>query len=180
MPRPEYAENLRAILTGGRGWTRPRVLVMTPRERAALEEARATKTRTMRRDPDRDLNRTGGDTRTPRKVSAQKRRLRRGAAEPLDVAGLNLFDKLAGVERWEETMLSDGLHLSRAGYGLARRLWWTRWSGTLDLEADESPSDFPSFLDVDHRAPSASVDAFVVKKMRAARGELVRDVTRDT
>ena len=40
-----------------------------------------------------------------------------------------------------------------------------------DLEADENPSDFPSFLDVDHRAPSVSVDAFVVKKMRAARGE---------
>ena len=42
---------------------------------------------------------------------------------------------------------------------------------TLDLEADENPSDFPSFLDVDHREPSASVDAFVAKKMRAARGE---------
>ena len=93
------------------------------------------------------------------------------AAEPLDVAGLNLFDKLAGVERWEETMLSDGLHLSRAGYELVTALMVDALERTLDLEADENPSDFPSFLDVDHRAPSASVDAFVVKKMRAARGE---------
>ena len=91
--------------------------------------------------------------------------------EPFDVAGLNLFDKLAGVERWEETFLSDGLHLSPAGYELVTALMVDALERTLGLEADENPSDFPSFLAVDHRAPSASVDAFVAKKMRAARGE---------
>jgi hypothetical protein len=120
--------------------------------------------------PDRDLNRTGRYAHAALGV-ARAAGSRRGAAEPLDVAGLNLFDKLAGVERWEETMLSDGLHLSRAGYELVTALMVDALERTLDLEADENPSDFPSFLDVDHRAPSASVDAFVVKKMRAARGE---------
>ena len=91
--------------------------------------------------------------------------------DPFDVAGLNLFDKLASVDGWENTLLSDGLHLSPAGYELVTTLIVDALERTLDLEADENPSDFPSFLDVDHRAPSTSVDAFVAKKMRAARGE---------
>jgi hypothetical protein len=84
---------------------------------------------------------------------------------------LNLFDKLLGVDGWEETLLSDGLHLSKDGYELVTSLIVDALERTLDLEADENPSDFPSFLDVDHQTPSASVDAFVAKKMRAARGE---------
>lgn len=179
-PLPEYAENLRCILHHlSKLDPPPRVLVMTPPPVSARRWKRTCEENAYHDDPtpDRDLNRTGRYAHAAlgvARAAGSGSQSRRGAASgdsPLDVAGLNLFDKLAGVERWEETMLSDGLHLSRAGYELVTALMVDALERTLDLEADENPSDFPSFLDVDHRAPSVSVDAFVVKKMRAARGE---------
>ena len=66
-------------------------------------------------------------------------------------------------------MLSDGLHLSRAGYELVTALMVDALERTLTSRRTRTRRISP-LLDVDHRAPSASVDAFVVK-MRAARGE---------
>ena len=175
-PLAEYAENLRAILTHlGRLDPPPRVLVMTPPPVDARAWKRTCDANAYHDDPtpDRELNRTGRYAHAALGVARAFSSKARGGEnrEPFDVAGLNLFDKLAGVERWEETFLSDGLHLSPAGYELVTALMVDALERTLGLEADENPSDFPSFLAVDHRAPSASVDAFVAKKMRAARGE---------
>ena len=176
-PLAEYAENLRAILNHlARLDPPPRVLVMTPPPVNAQRWKRTCDENQYHDDPtpDRDLNRTGRYAHAALGVArafASKAKAGAENRDPFDVAGLNLFDKLLGVDGWEETLLSDGLHLSKDGYELVTSLIVDALERTLDLEADENPSDFPSFLDVDHREPSASVDAFVAKKMRAARGE---------
>ena len=176
-PLAEYAENLRAILNHlARLDPPPRVLVMTPPPVNAQRWKRTCDENQYHDDPtpDRDLNRTGRYAHAALGVArafASKAKAGAENRDPFDVAGLNLFDKLLGVDGWEETLLSDGLHLSKDGYELVTALIVDALERTLDLEADENPSDFPSFLDVDHQTPSASVDAFVAKKMRAARGE---------
>ena len=173
----EYAENLRAILNHlARLDPPPRVLVMTPPPVNAQRWKRTCDENQYHDDPtpDRDLNRTGRYAHAALGVArafASKAKAGAENRDPFDVAGLNLFDKLLGVDGWEETLLSDGLHLSKDGYELVTSLIVDALERTLDLEADENPSDFPSFLYVDHQTPSASVDAFVAKKMRAARGE---------
>ena len=88
------------------------------------------------------------------------------------VHGLNLFDKLLGAAHdWSTKFLSDGLHLSPEGYRVVTKLMLNTVTQKLGLEADATPSDFPSFLDVDWKDPGSTIEAFVGKKMNAQRGD---------
>ena len=172
-PLAEYAENLRAILAHLTQLDPPpAILLMTPPPVDPVAWKKTCDSKKYQSDPtpDRDLNRTGRYAHAAMGVARNFYEPSLGDREP-NVCGLNLFDKLASARGWEKDLLSDGLHLSPKGYRHVTELMVDAVERKLGLEADENPSDFPNFRDVDHANPETTIDAFVVKKMRAARGD---------
>lgn len=170
VPLEEYKGNLVKILTHLSNLEPPpAVLVMSPPPVDSNEWKKTCDDNNYHTDalPDRNLNRTGQYAHAAINVA---RTFADNTGEYLSVYGLNLFDKLQGVEMWK-SFLSDGLHLSKEGYKFVSELMLQSVEEKFDLEADDNPSDFPSFLDVDWKTPGRTIDQFVEKKMNAQRGD---------
>ena len=164
-----YAANLKSIaLHLQRLSPPPAVLFITPPPVDSTAWHTFCKTKGYHNDPipDRDLARTGAYAAALRNVAGEIR-----------VPCVDLFNALMGTPGWEREYLSDGLHLTPAGYRAA----YTHIAATikenfpaLTVHPEDGPSDFPDFKTIRASCIGDDLRTFVAKRAKIVENHAAR------